>query len=207
MCVMWLNLGLMLILEIKRSKCITVKGIGKKYRQNHQWEAFKMEISKYMKMVHTVRSEFYHSKFKLHKGDSKELCKLVSKLTGSIMENQLLDHDNNDVICEELANFFLNKITRIRESLSGYELYECETSDVPFPMSDFKTMDNNLVHMAVLKLHSKSCELNIIPTKLVKAHLGYFIETYTKIVNLSLKTGEFYDDWKSALLRPLQKRH
>ena len=92
-----------------------------KYRQNHQWETFNMERSKYMKMIHAVRIEFYHSKFKLHKGDSKELYKLVSRLTGSIMENKVLDHDSNDVICEELADFFLNKITRIRESLSDYE--------------------------------------------------------------------------------------
>ena len=75
-----------------------------------------------------------------------------------------------------------------------------------FLMSDFKPMDKNIVCKAVLKLHSKSCELDIIPTKLVKAHLDYFIHAYTKIVNLSLKTGEFYDDWKSALLRPLQKK-
>ena len=59
---------------------------------------------------------------------------------------------------------------------------------------------------AVSKLHSKPCELDIIPTKLVKAHLDYFIDAYAKIVNHSLKTGEFYDDWKSALLRPLQRK-
>ena len=165
-----------------------------------------MERYKYMKMIHAVRSEFYHLKFKQHKGDSKELYKLVSRLTGSIMENKLPDHDSNDVICEELANFFLNKIERIRESLSGHEFYECETSDVPFPMSDFDPMDKNFVCKAVLKPHSKSCELDIIPTKLIKAHLGYFIDAYTKIVNLSLKTGEFYDNYKSALLRPLQKK-
>ena len=115
MCIMWLNPGLMLILEIKRSKCISVKGV----RQNHQWEAFKMERSKHMKMIHAVISEFYHSKFKL--GNNKELYKLKSRLTESIMENKLLDHDSNDVICEELANFFLNKIEKIRESLSGYK--------------------------------------------------------------------------------------
>ena len=116
------------------------------------------------------------------------------------MKNILLDHDNNDVICEEFANFFLNKIARIRESLSGYEIYGCETSEVPFSVSDFKPMDNNFVVKAVSKLHSKSCELEIIPTKLVIAHLDYIIDAYTAIVNLSLKTGEFYDEWKSVLL-------
>ena len=79
----------------------------KKYRQNHQWEPFKMERSKCIRMIHAVRSEFYHSQFKQHKGDSKELYKLVSRLTGSIMENKLPDHDSNDVICEELAISFL----------------------------------------------------------------------------------------------------
>ena len=165
-----------------------------------------MERLKHMKLIHAVGSEFYHLKFKQHKGDNKELYKLVSILTGSTMENKLPDHDNNDVICEELANFFLNKIERIRETLSGYELYECERSDVPFPMSDFKPMDKYFVCKTVLKLHSKPCKLDIIPTKLVKATLDYFIYAYTKIVNLLLKMGEFYDGWKSALLRPLQKK-
>ena len=73
-------------------------------------------------------------------------------------------------------------------------------------MSDFEPVDNNFVHKAVLKLHRKLCELDIIQTKLVKAHLDYFIDAYTKIVNLSLKTGEFYEDWRSAILRPLQKK-
>ena len=73
-------------------------------------------------------------------------------------------------------------------------------------MSDLEPMDNNFVCKAVLKPHSKSHELDKIPTKLVKAHLDYFIDAYTKIVSLLLKTGEFYDDWKSALLRPSQKK-
>ena len=81
----------------------------RKYRQNHQREAFNMN------MIHAVRSEFYHLKFKPHKGDCKELYKLVSRLTGCIIESKLPDHDSNDVICEELANYFLNKIARIRE--------------------------------------------------------------------------------------------
>ena len=142
MCVMWLNLGVMLILKIKRSKCITRKGVVKIWTKASMG-SFKMERSKQIKMTHAVRSELYHSKFKLHKGDSKELYKLVSRLTGSIMENKLPDPDSNNVICEELAIFFLNKIVRIRESLSGFESYKCETPGIPFPMSDFKPMDNN----------------------------------------------------------------
>ena len=97
------------------------------------------------------------------------------------MENKLLDHDSNDVICEELANFFLNQIAKVRESLSGYELYKCKTSDVPFPMSNFEPMDNNFLCKAVSKTHSKSCKLDIIPTKLIKAHLDHFIDALTKI--------------------------
>ena len=58
------------------------------------------------------------------------------------MENKLPDHDSKDAICEELANFFLNKIARFRDSLSGYELHKCEPSDVPFQMLDFEPMDN-----------------------------------------------------------------
>ena len=52
----------------------------------------------------------------------------------------------------------------------------------------------------------KLCELDYLPTHILKNHIDSFIPVLTKIVNLSLKTGVFAEDWKTAILRPLLKK-
>ena len=44
----------------------------------------------------------------------------------------------------------------------------------------------------------KSCELDYLPTHILKNHIDSFIPVLTKIVHLSLKSGVFSEDWKTA---------
>ena len=50
------------------------------------------------------------------------------------------------------------------------------------------------------KLETKSCELDIIPTHIVKNYLDTCIPALTHIVNLSLKNGKFDNSWKCAII-------
>ena len=53
---------------------------------------------------------------------------------------------------------------------------------------------------------SKSCELDPLPTTLLKEILPGVIEPLTKILNVSLIQGIFADTWKVAIIRPLIKK-
>ena len=59
-------------------------------------------------------------------GDTKQLYKLVAKLTGNLKKNNLPDHASNDVISKDLAGLFLNKILKVRDDLEQYDLYTYE---------------------------------------------------------------------------------
>ena len=48
-------------------------------------------------------------------------------------------------------------------------------------MLDFEQINNNFVCKVVSKLHHKSCELDKIPTELVKTHLDYFTDGTQKL--------------------------
>ena len=85
-----------------------------------------MERSKYFRMFSGIRQLFYSNELKKLKGDSKKLYKLVVKLTGDLKKNNLPDHASRDVISENLADFFLNKILKIRDNLEQYDLYPYE---------------------------------------------------------------------------------
>ena len=50
-----------------------------------------------------------------------------------------------------------------------------------------------------------TCELDIIPMEFLKKVLVHCIPVITKVVNLSLSMGNFFKDWKLAIIRPLIK--
>ena len=55
-------------------------------------------------------------------------------------------------------------------------------------------------------LQTKSCELDVLPSYMIKENLELFIHIIRKIVNASLREGYFHSDWKKAVLRPLLKK-
>ena len=54
-------------------------------------------------------------------------------------------------------------------------------------------------------MNNKSCELDIISIDKLKEILDSCIGTITKIVNISLTTGQFCDQWKTAIIKSLLK--
>ena len=62
------------------------------------------------------------------------------------------------------------------------------------------------VRKLVNKSATKSCELDPISMHLLKQHLDALIPLVTKIVNISLQTGQYPNTLKSAIVRPLLKK-
>ena len=58
----------------------------------------------------------------------------------------------------------------------------------------------------IMSMKSKLCELDLIPTTLLKRLLPKCICIITNIVNISLETGQFYSGWKVAVVQPLLKK-
>ena len=56
------------------------------------------------------------------------------------------------------------------------------------------------------KSTKKSCTLDPMPTPLVIDCLDVLLPVLTRMLNLSLKTGHFHDDWKLADVHPRLKK-
>ena len=139
-----------------------------------------------------------------HKGDSKALYNLVSKLTGTENTNILPDEPRGIELAQEFAEFFLQKIEKIQSALYGYNLFKPTGSDVLFKLFKVNILDKSHVIKTLVKLQTKSCELDVVPTKILKEIMDSLIDPITKIVNISLSKGQFASEWKTAILRPLQ---
>ncbi len=73
-------------------------------------------------------------------------------------------------------------------------------------LSTFETLSESQVRKLVLESKTTSCALDPIPTSLLKQCIDCILPVLTKMVNLSLQTGVFPEEWKLALVIPLIKK-
>ena len=62
------------------------------------------------------------------------------------------------------------------------------------------------VRKLIMNSSSATCELDPIPTKLLKEYIDIMVAPITRIVNLSLSSGFMSNDLKKAIITPIIKK-
>ena len=73
-------------------------------------------------------------------------------------------------------------------------------------MDSFGVLNDSEVQKLIEATPKKSCSLDPMPTPLVVDCIDILLPVITKIINLSLQTGSFDEQWKYALVHPLLKK-
>ena len=175
-----------------------------KYGEHHQWLAYKRERSRYIRIIRHNKTQVYSGKVVKAKGNTKKLYQIMYGLTGEINKQNWPKSDSNEQLAEDFAEFFLSKIVRIREQFKDLPQFETYQHDIP-KFCKFAPLTETEVHTHIMSMKTKSCELDLLPTKILKEVLPNCISAITKLVNLSLESV-FADNWKSAIVRPLIKK-
>ena len=74
------------------------------------------------------------------------------------------------------------------------------------PPTSFKALSESEVHALIERSAKTLCALDPVPTSLLVNCLDELIPIITIMINTSLATGHFPDDWKRALVKPLLKK-
>ena len=130
----------------------------------------------------------------------------MSELTSSIKENPLLIGKSNNIIAEEFADIFLSKIQQICDSLESYEKFSPEQHQCASEVSSFAPMTESDVATIIKGMVSKSCEIDPIPTTILKDILPSVIKPINNIITISFQHGVFARTWKIAVIKPLLKK-
>ena len=69
----------------------------------------------------------------------------------------------------------------------------------------FQPISCQELHQIVMSLAPKSCELDVLPACLFRDCLDFVLDFITKLVNKSLRLGQFVEPWKHSIMRPLIK--
>ena len=137
--------------------------------------------------------------------DTKGLYALVANFTGTKSENPLPSNHSDEDMANMFADYFLEKIEKIRSSLDDHPKYEPSNDNITPLLSLTPTTKDKVVN-TINVLKTKTCDTDPIPTDLFKMTVSLIIDIVTKLINKSLTEGAFSKHWKTAIICPLLKK-
>ena len=198
----WFTLDLLVHRRFVRNR----ERIYRKYKLNHQWEAYQAERKLYMKRVRAAKRSFISNMVLENKSDYKALYEIFNKLIGHKKSNPLPEHTDAKSLANKFAEYFYNKIFNIREGLKDLPKFQPKINQLSNCLYEFRKVSEETVRKTISLMKSKTCELDFMPTHLLKHFLDVMIEPLTRIINTSLSHGSFFDGWSTAIMTPLIKK-
>ena len=159
----------------------------------------------YKKHLNISKYIFISQKISACGNDKKMLFGAISDLTGHTQTNPLPDGVSDERLADDFATFFHTKVEKISSDLDGHPLHVPEKTDVP-TFCNFTQIDVETTEKLINNAKPTTCDLDPIPSHLVKQHSKLFAPVICKIVNISLSSGRFASSWKKAIVKPLLKK-
>ena len=178
----------------------------------YTYQAFFNQCRYCSNIIKSEQQRFYIDKTHESRNDFKEIFCLINNLLSSNNQLPLPPTEDLVLLAHTFYDFFTTKIKKIMHALApddpmlmntGYLQKEYETTD---NFIDFTATTEEDILKLIKAAPPKSCELDPIPTPILKAHAYVFAPKIPEIVNKSLATRDFTSNIKEAILLPLLKR-
>jgi len=113
-------------------------------------------------------------------------------------------------LCQSFANFFSDKIHKLQTSLLINRISTTPHFPPPFTppnFSSFTCVTTDEVSKLIFQSPDTNCDLDPIPISFLKQCSHILLSTITNIINLSLFTGIFPDQFKNCSVHPHLKKY
>ena len=108
----WHNIELQALKRSVRNR----ERIWCRYKQDHQWHAYREYHNKYTKDLTITRMKYTQNEITKFKGNSKHLHKLIAELTGSKVENPLPEGLSDEVLHLRLSILQISSMKKLKTS-------------------------------------------------------------------------------------------
>ena len=140
--------------------------------------------------------------------------KITKHLLDGPSEIALPSGKTSDELAQDFNTFFINKVEGIRKDISEHALSQANSkhSNDNNPTAEtcslthFRPTTEEEVEKIIMQSPNKSCELDPIPTWLLKECKTELLPILTKIINLSMETASVPRSFKTSRIRPLLKK-
>ena len=193
--------------EIRNSK-------RKRRSLERKWRHSKSDVDKVQyrnqcailaKQLSDTKAVYYSTKIHDCAGNPKLLHKLTDRLIVGQQQHQLPSSDDDVHLANKFSHFFDDKISVIRNrfQLNSSAVEESFSGE---NLENIRPATDEEVKALILSYSNKSCELDPIPTWLLKICINELLPILTAVINSSLSIGNFPDQCKHAIVRPLLKK-
>ncbi|KAE8288336.1 hypothetical protein D5F01_LYC12203 [Larimichthys crocea] len=169
-------------------------------------EMYNNHMSLYKDSITSTKTHYYSGIITANQGNSKTLFSLLNNITQP--QDSLPSHCYTTTFCNSIMSFFTEKIKNIHQQLGSIPHLNISTDWHP-PTHPFPTFHlPSLSEIAELIKQSKpsTCQLDPLPTQLVKACSHSLVPLISAIIHSSLTTGTVPTSLKTATITPILKK-
>ena len=178
-------------------------------RSSEALSLFKSLSNKYYKLIAYAKRSFYANLINSSR-NPRTLWSTVNSLLHRSRPNFLpSSFSNSSSLADAFASFFSDKIHKLRLAFSvnsSANPHYPDPPSTPPSYTDFPPASEQEIYKLIMASSDKYCDLDPIPTWLLKKCISVLLPTITKIVNMSLSSGTFPSDFKHSLINPLIKK-
>ena len=168
-----------------------------------------------IQLMEEAKTEFFSSAVDQCSSDQKALYKIVDELLHRKGAPILPTSASDPELAEQFSCYFESKVVNIRNDLHPDDVSQnlpTAYTDPAGPSSEsrlnnFSPVSEEEVKRLILQSPNKSCNMDPLPTWLIKDHADVFAPFFTKLINKMFLEGHFPDNLKHAAIKPLLKKN
>ena len=161
-------------------------------------------------IMSSARNKFYTNLISENSCDHRKLFKVAKTLFNQKTELTFPHYQDSSVLANDVGTFFMQKIERVRSEIDATfnPTQSVETAlTVSIPCFDsFESFSEENVRLLISKSSKKWSTLDPMPAPLVVGCLDVLLPVLTRMINLSLESGVFPENWKQADVCPRLKK-
>ena len=163
----------------------------RKQRSVQDYERFKSSFTSWRNQLKHAKHQYLSDLISDNRDDSKALFRSMNKVLNRVKSNPLPDHSSAKELANEFGSFFKSKIDKIRSNFDDDidASFTLDSTHVQTPMDTFRSIPVNEINSIIDKALDKSCDLDPLPTGLLKKWADILSPVISRIVNLSLLTS------------------
>ena len=154
-------------------------------------------------IIQQAKREYYSTLLEENRYNVKEVFTIANKLL--FRKEPLPQTADKQKLANEFNEFFCKKVQYIMDNLQPIEETDIEPHYIEteylmnYRFNEFEIIDENTV-LNLIKKSTKSCELDPVPTILLKQYVEVLVLTVHHIISTSLSCGCFAKNLKEAIL-------
>jgi len=186
-------------------------------RCEHQWRAhpsshtlclLRKATKTYNNALLAAKKLYYSELVASNSGNSQQLWNTINSILHRHHSPSLPISIPASSLAQTFAQFFGDKIANLRACIptTPTSPHLPAPATMPQVFDSFRQATVGEISSIIKRSPDKQCDLDPLPTALLKKCLPVLATTITNIVNLSLSTGDFPTSFKQAIVSPLIKK-